>query len=204
MPRPLVAALVLAAAAVTATGCTARTAADRDDANLSQANRALDQADNRIKQLEAENAALNRRLAEQGGSSAGTIGADLGDLPEGFTKGERGGAAMSDDFAFAKGSAELNPAARKAIARLAEQIRAGGGRVVIEGHTDDTPVSRPSTKEKYVDNWGLSAARAASVARALAEAGVAADRLFPVGRGSSAPLGGDKARNRRVEIQVLR
>ena len=57
-------------------------------------------------------------------------------------------------------------------------------------------------KDKYGDNWGLSAARAATVVRALEKSGVTADRLHGAFRGEHAPRGSDKAANRRVERYV--
>ncbi len=141
-----------------------------------------------------------------------TLGGSLlgaADIP-GLEPTASGGVALPEDFAFAKGSAELNPEGQKTIAKLAEKLDQGenaGRKVVVKGFTDSTPVSRSMTKEKYVDNWGLSAARAASVVRALAKAGVGAERLTGAFRGELDPRATgnsseDKARNRRVEINL--
>ena len=116
-----------------------------------------------------------------------------------------GGVALGDDFLFAKGSADLGDEGRKTIQMLADRLNKGefaGSRVVVEGHTDDTPVQKRSNVEKFVDNWGLSAARAATVVRELQKAGVTPERLRGAFRGEFAPRGADKTRNRRVELYV--
>jgi chemotaxis protein MotB len=113
--------------------------------------------------------------------------------------------ALNEDFAFAKGSADLSPEGKKSIEKIAARLNQGeysGSTVIVEGHTDDSPVARASTKEKYTDNWGLSGARAASVIRALEAAGVSAKRLKGQFRGEHQPRGADKAANRRVEIYL--
>lgn len=138
-----------------------------------------------------------------------TLGASIagGDI-EGFERTASGGVALPEDFAFAKGSADLNAEGQKAVARLAQRLNEGenaGKHVVVKGFTDDTPVSRASTKEKYVDNWGLSAARSAAVVRALEKAGITSERLTGSFRGQLDPRASgekDKARNRRVEIYL--
>jgi chemotaxis protein MotB len=124
---------------------------------------------------------------------------------EGVTATPTGGLALNEDFAFAKGSDELNAEGKNSISKLAARLNTGeyaSSQVVVEGHTDDTPVARASTKEKFGDNWGLSGARAASVIRALQASGVSAKRIQGQFRGEHAPRGGDKAANRRVEIYL--
>ena len=128
-----------------------------------------------------------------------------GDDIAGVTATEKGGLALNDDFAFAKGSDELSPEGKSSLEKLAARLNSGeyaGSRVIVEGHTDDTPVARASTKEKFHDNWGLSGARAASVIRALQAANVSAKRIQGQFRGEYSPRGGDKAAIRRVEIYL--
>lgn len=198
---PALLALVATAALVT-TGCEIRgakpTASAGEPARIS----------GQLQSLEQENAQLREQVkgltAQVQGQKSGTIGDGwvTGALPEGMERTEGGGAALSDDFAFAKGSVELNSAGKKSITSLADQLKAHSGTIIIEGHTDDVPVSRALNKERYVDNWGISAARAASVVRALVEAGVPAERIKGAFRGEHSPRGSDKAKNRRVEIYL--
>ncbi len=137
---------------------------------------------------------LNRARKQLEASKAGTVGdetkAITGGPIEGFEPTARGGLALPDDFAFAKGSATLNDDGEKAIARLAARLNEGdnaGQQIIVEGHTDASPVSRPVTKEKFTDNWGLSGARAASVVRALEKAGISPARLHGAFRGEHSP-----------------
>jgi chemotaxis protein MotB len=170
--------------------------------------------------LEQENAELRDRLQkaqeELDKNKGGTVGdtaSDLGvDGIEGLTSAGNGRVALGEDFAFEKGSATLNKDGKKAIEKLALKLNDGDHAnqlVVVEGHTDDAPVSRPRTVELYTDNWGLSAARAASVVRALQAAGISPQRLRGSFRGQYAPAVAsgkkdDRAANRRVEIYLSR
>ena len=129
---------------------------------------------------------------------------------DGFETTDSGGVALPDDFGFAKGSDALSDDGAKAVAHLAERLNEGdnaGKKVTVKGFTDSTPVEHAATKEKFTDNWGLSAARAASVLRALEKGGVSSDRLVGSFRGQLDPRDpGDsaeaKAKNRRVEIYL--
>lgn len=110
------------------------------------------------------------------------------------------------DVAFNLGSAELTDEALAALRQLASQLNSGeyaGTKVFVVGHTDDTPVVRPETVQRFGDNWGLSAMRAAAVVRVLQEF-VSADRLHGAFRGQHEPLPGadGKSANRRVEIRL--
>jgi chemotaxis protein MotB len=207
--------LLVLAAAITTTGCNVRGSAAAAPASpeTSPANQALID----------ENAALKQKLKdtqeELDKNKGGTVGDEAtaiagGDI-EGFERTASGGVALPDDFAFAKGSADLNEEGKKAIARLAQRLNEGANAdkfVIIEGHTDHSPVSRPVTKEKFVDNWGLSAARSAAVTRALEQAGVKPQRLHGAFRGEHQPRvaiskdkkdeGAGEAANRRVEIYL--
>lgn len=162
--------------------------------------------------LKADNDSLRAQLqsARDNKDKGPTVGQQLthilkGDDIAGVTATEKGGLALNDDFAFAKGSDELSPEGKSSLEKLAARLNSGeyaGSRVIVEGHTDDTPVARASTKEKFHDNWGLSGARAASVIRALQAANVSAKRIQGQFRGEFSPRGGDKAANRRVEIYL--
>lgn len=105
--------------------------------------------------------------------------------------------------------ADIVPAMLPALDKLARMLTQQGlsGRILIVGHTDDTPLRAGS---KFRNNQHLSEARAQSVARALAARGIAPARMGTEGRGDTAPLvtsaapsARDRARNRRVDIIVL-
>jgi len=201
--------LVPLIAVVAMTGCRTRSGGTQETVLTDEHRSEISRLNAELEALNRENEALKsqRDAAKSGQDSvAGQLGDILnGGQIAGVYKTESGGIALGEDFAFAKGSAELNADGQKSIGQLAERLNAGdhaNARIIVEGHTDDTPVVRPANKEKYVDNWGLSAARAATVVRALEKAGVAAGRLHGAFRGEHAPSAksGDKAANRRVEL----
>ena len=211
--RPVSLLLVLAAA-ISTTGCNLRGQPTQSSTTPSASEQALLN----------ENAALQAKLKDaqdelaknsKGGSVGDDVNAIAGGDIEGFERTASGGVALPDDFAFAKGSADLNEEGKKAIGRLAQRLNEAANAdkfVIVEGHTDHSPVSRPVTKEKFGDNWGLSAARSAAVTRALEQAGVNPARLHGAFRGEHAPrvaVSKDKkddsageAANRRVEIYL--
>lgn len=116
--------------------------------------------------------------------------------------------SLANDILFAAGEALITDRARSSLAQVAEVIeqRYGDNRVRVEGHTDNQPLVR--TKEKWGDNWNLSAARAYAVLQELIRLGIDEDRLAFAGYGEFAPRESNaskqgKARNRRVEIVVI-
>jgi chemotaxis protein MotB len=170
----------------------------------------VDSDNAQITDLKAKLAAALANQKDSGGDVGGIVQSISGGPVDGFVDTGTGGVALPDDFAFAKGSDALNDEGVKAVARLAERLNQGdnaGKKVTVKGFTDSTPVEHAATKEKFTDNWGLSAARSAAVLRALAKGGVAEDRLVGAFRGQLDPRDtGDsadaKAKNRRVEIYL--
>lgn len=114
------------------------------------------------------------------------------------------------DVYFQRGSAELTPEGADRLDSLVSVIREqyGDRPIRVEGYADDLPV-RDTTELPYVDNWELSAARAASVVRFFQWGhDIAPSRFEVVGYGSHRPLvpntsAENRARNRRVRIAVL-
>ncbi|WP_136253351.1 MotB family protein [Onishia niordana] len=105
---------------------------------------------------------------------------------------------------FASGSARVLPPFRELLAEMATVFVGLPGIVSVDGHTDSVPVSG----SRYDSNWGLSAARASSVAGALLESSsLEPDRLMVRGFAATRPLDTREtpdayARNRRVEITI--
>ena len=104
---------------------------------------------------------------------------------------------------FPLGDARLQPAAVKALRAVAEVAATADFPIVVEGHTDPTPIATP----QFPSNWELSGARASSVVRLFVESGVAAQRLTATGYGEQRPLVSNdtpegRARNRRVTILI--
>ncbi|WP_027794981.1 OmpA/MotB family protein [Paraburkholderia acidipaludis] len=105
---------------------------------------------------------------------------------------------------FDAGDARLLPVAFGVLDKVADVLReVPSGNVLVEGHTDSTPISNA----KYASNWELSSARAGAVVRYLVERGVAPRRLAAIGRADNFPLvaaddPASRAQNRRVTIFV--
>lgn len=115
--------------------------------------------------------------------------------------------SISDKLLFASGDYEVNKDASKVLAKVAKVINAKPQfEVMVEGHTDTVPVI-PSSP--IIDNWDLSARRAASVVRILnKEYEVDPARLIAAGRSHYQPLSDNttkegRKRNRRTRIVML-
>lgn len=100
-------------------------------------------------------------------------------------------------FAFA--SAELKPAARTALAIIAEELGQLQNDVMIEGHTDSVQYG----SRRYT-NWELSVERANTARRAMEEAGMEESRIREVrgyaDRQLRVPDNPQDGANRRVSI----
>lgn len=114
---------------------------------------------------------------------------------------------------FDSGSTELKEAAARLMGQLSEVIvrQAKGFNIVVEGHTDDTPIS----SKQFASNWELSSARASTVVRLLEERGFPHLNLSPVGYADTQPIvpnrdpdgqanPSNQALNRRVVIRIKR
>ncbi len=78
--------------------------------------------------------------------------------------------------------------------------------VRVDGHADSTPLG-PGCAAQFVDNKGLSSARALSVTRYLESRGVPSNRLVASGLGSDFPVvsgysAAALAQNRRIEFKL--
>lgn len=76
---------------------------------------------------------------------------------------------------------------------------------MIEGHTDNVPISKKSTYLE--DNWDLSVLRATSITKILVKAGMTPPQITAAGRGEFSPVASNdnaanKQKNRRTEIIV--
>lgn len=109
-----------------------------------------------------------------------------------------------DRAAFAIGDRELKQAILPTLDNIAAILARTPGRIRVEGHTDNVPISTGL----FRSNWDLSAARAASVVHYLLRSeAVAANRISAEGFADSRPLAANdsaegRAANRRVEVSI--
>ncbi len=115
--------------------------------------------------------------------------------------------ALPEEVLFGAGAGELRTQDQLVLHGLANALRNVPYTVLVEGHTDDTPLKAGS---RYASNWELSMARAMAVVRYL----VKVERMPPERVGLAA-FGEhhprvpnlseeNRAMNRRIEISVLR
>lgn len=114
--------------------------------------------------------------------------------------------SINDKLLFNSGSYNVSEKAFPILEKIAKVIKDQPQMdVMVEGHTDSTPISREFVK----DNWDLSALRATSIVRLLQEKyEVAPGRLSAAGRSEFVPLvpndsPENKAKNRRTKIILL-
>ena len=108
---------------------------------------------------------------------------------------------FQENVLFDAGSAEIKEEGRPFLDTVADTIATCPNRIMIMGHTDDTP-TRGGT---YVSNWELSVYRGNAVLDYLLSKSLSPERFFVGGYGSTRPLYPNSDRdkkglNRRVEI----
>lgn len=112
--------------------------------------------------------------------------------------------SMSDKLLFATGSTKVNEGGQRAIDQLVSVLKRNQSvGIMVEGHTDDVPVSRGTFGMQ--DNWDLSVLRATEITRLMTNKGLAPDRITSAGRSFYQPVDTGrspdaKARNRRTEV----
>ncbi len=118
---------------------------------------------------------------------------------------------FQSEVLFSSGSADLGPAGKVQLGKLAATILDIARKIPtelpwvlrIDGHTDKIPIATP----RFPSNWALSTGRALSVVNFLIQEGVPPARLAAAGFGEFQPLDprDDEIayrRNRRIEIKL--
>lgn len=111
---------------------------------------------------------------------------------------------VKEKGSFQSGAAELNAEFVPIISKIRDVLLGIKGLVAVEGHTDNIPISTA----EFQSNWGLSAARALSVAQELfADPRIDQSRYEVSGYADSKPLvpnnsAENRSINRRVEIVI--
>jgi len=113
--------------------------------------------------------------------------------------------ALNPETFFSIGSAKLNPGTLSVLESLSGLIEAFPNDIIIDGHTDPTPVRGGA----YRSNWELSIARAVGVVNFFTASGIDPRQLIAAGYGEFHPAypndtETNRARNRRIEITLVR
>ena len=114
--------------------------------------------------------------------------------------------AVIGSGAFRVGQVELSEDFNSTAQGIVTDIKASPDyRVVIEGHTDNIPISKG---KPYSDNMELSFLRAKAVSSILVKSGISPERISVVGYGSTRPIDSNETvsgriNNRRVEVKLI-
>ena len=113
---------------------------------------------------------------------------------------------LVDKLLFESGEATISKRGEGVLARVGAVLAQIDDKTIqVSGHTDNLPLGEKLTGQ-FQTNWELSASRAVTVVRFLAEkASVPPQRLVASGYGEWSPIANNKstsgrARNRRIEI----
>jgi chemotaxis protein MotB len=114
--------------------------------------------------------------------------------------------SLAEQLLFGSGSIDVDKKGVTALQQLAKAIKDQKDlQIMVEGHTDNVPVSK---KSPYMqDNWDLSVMRATAITKILTGAGVSPNQVTASGKGEYYPLASndspqDKQKNRRTEIII--
>ena len=146
---------------------------------------------------------LEKKIAEEFGEKQGEDGQQA--VTTKIT--ERGlVVSLASSAFFDPGAAALRSDGIALLRTVAGTLKSSGRAIMIEGHTDDTPIHT----YQYPSNWELSTSRATAVVRYLVETyKLPPERLSAAGYGEYKPLVANtspqnRAKNRRVDIVILK
>ncbi len=128
---------------------------------------------------------------------------DIADVTD-ITVDDRGiTVSFSDTAMFQPSSASPLQEGRDIIEKFARILYSISNSIVIEGHTDNIPISNTV----FPSNWELSGARSGSIARLLEEFGIESQRMEIVGYGSTRPKVPNETSelrrlNRRIDVLI--
>lgn len=111
---------------------------------------------------------------------------------------------VTDEVVFSSGSSDLGSSGAAILAVVGQALANVDNHVLVEGHTDNIPISTPI----FPSNWELSSARAGAVVRYFeSSSAIIAGRLQAAGFADTQPIEPNatevgRARNRRVEVIV--
>ena len=118
--------------------------------------------------------------------------ADLADRYPSLHYDPQSGISKFDtDVLFASGEADLTPSVRKMLGEFADIFQTPEARelkIMVVGHTDGRGIKGREARQKYPNNWHLSAARAVAVVERLREAGLPENRMGIAGFAQYQPI----------------
>ena len=117
---------------------------------------------------------------------------------------------LQEAVLFNSSSFEISKGGRDILKQVVQVLSGmdASKKLNIVGHTDNMPVHR-KWHDHFVDNWDLSARRAAEVARYFIWGhGIAPERIAIVGKAHVQPVAGNdtkegRAMNRRIELFIV-
>ena len=150
-----------------------------------------------------------RQLQRYSSEFFGRLREALGQYPDIRIEGDR--FILPSELLFESGSDQLGAEGLQQVARLARTLNEIAAIIPadidwilrVDGHTD----RRPINSERFQSNWELSAARAISLVRQMAENGVPLARMAAAGFAEYHPVdlaetAAAYARNRRIELKL--
>jgi len=115
---------------------------------------------------------------------------------------------VNSDLLFRSGSWEMSPRGQEIIAKLAPKLAPyQQNKLVVNGYTDNTPISPALKRQGVTSNEVLSQKRADAVMQYLISQGVKPDLISARGFGAAKPIASNntaqgRAQNRRVEVTL--
>lgn len=174
--------------------------------NLEQTKKLLDERESKVQELED---VLAKKDAAVQGLKKKIADALLNFKENDLTVTVKNGkvyVSLAEQLLFNSGSTVVDSKGQSALKQLAAAIKDQNDiNIMVEGHTDDVPISR--TSQYLKDNWDLSTLRATSIIRILTTAGIATERITASGRGEFSPVATNQTaegrqKNRRTEIII--
>ncbi len=114
--------------------------------------------------------------------------------------------SLAEQLLFGSGSIEVDAKGVGALQQLAKALKDQKDiQIMVEGHTDNVPISKKSTYMQ--DNWDLSVMRATAITKILTKGGVSPNQITASGKGEFLPLTANdspqgRQKNRRTEIII--
>ncbi len=113
--------------------------------------------------------------------------------------------ALAASTFFNPGSAKLKFSSLKSLDKVAEVLKSHDRRVIVEGHTDNVPIS----DQLFASNWELAGNRASAVVRYLVKYhDLNPKRFISISYGDQKPIVPNdstehRAMNRRIELFII-